>query len=79
MVRLRQCTFGLAPTVGTLAADTISNGTSYGLDQPTGANAPDAATARAYIPFQLTRRGDRITVGASGNRQPTGAANGRTP
>jgi len=72
-------TFGLAPTVGTPSAPiTISNGTSTASINLTGANAPDAATARSYIQSQLTSQGvTGITVGGSGNRiDLTGAANG---
>ena len=72
-------TFGLAPTVGNPSAPiTISNGTSTASINLTGANAPDAATARSYIQSQLTSQGvTGITVGGSGNRiDLTGAANG---
>lgn len=72
-------TFGLAPTVGTPSAPiTISNGSSTANINLTGANAPDAATARAYVQSQLTAQGvTGVTVGGTGNRiDLEGAANG---
>ncbi len=72
-------TFGIAPAAGNPTAPiTISNGTSTASINLTGANAPDAATARSYIQSQLTSQGvTGITVGGSGNRiDLTGAANG---
>jgi flagellin len=72
-------TFGIAPAAGNPTAPiTISNGTNTASINLTGANAPDAATARSYIQSQLTSQGvTGITVGGSGNRiDLTGAADG---
>ena len=71
--------FGLTSSTGVPSAPiTISNGASTASINLTGANAPDAATARAYIQSQLTAQGvTGVTVAGSGNRiDLQGAADG---
>jgi hypothetical protein len=71
--------FGLTPTTGVPSSPiTISNGTSAANINLTNANAPDVATARAYIQSQLTAQGvTGVTVGGTGgNIDLEGAENG---